>query len=154
MLSARGEEVDRIVGLELGADDYVTKPFNSRELLARVKNLIRRTTRMVAPDLPEYRFAGWTFERRTRRLLNRKGAKVTLTRAEFELLSILLEHPGVVMTRERLLNAVTHRSWSPSDRTIDVLIRRLRQKIEQNPTTPELILTAHGEGYVFTGDLD
>ena len=96
------------------------------------------------------RFAGWEFSVSARKLVSPQGETVQLTRAEHELLTALVGHPGQVLSRERLLALITHRSWEPGDRTIDVLIRRLRRKIEQNPRSPELIVTAHGEGYVFT----
>lgn len=155
LVTGRTDEVDRIVGLEMGADDYVTKPFNYRELLARSKNLLRRATsaRRHKTD-GALRFSGWTFDISTRRLTSPDGARTDLTRAEFELLSALVKHPGIVMNRDRLLDNVSHRKWDPNDRTIDVLVRRLRQKIEADPTQPEIILTAHGEGYVFACALE
>ncbi len=155
LVTGRTDEVDRIVGLEMGADDYVTKPFNYRELLARAKNLLRRATsaRQARPAGDEVRFSGWRFDPATRRLMSPDDVKIELTRAEFELLSALVKHPGIVMTRDRLLDNVSHRKWDPNDRTIDVLVRRLRQKIEVDPTKPEIILTAHGEGYLFAAEM-
>jgi two-component system torCAD operon response regulator TorR len=152
LVTGRNEDVDRIVGLEMGADDYVTKPFNPRELLARTKNVLRRTAGSARLQTPIRSFACWRFDTRTRRLTDPTGANVPLTRAEFELLVAFTNRPGEVLSRDRLLNAITHRSWDPNDRTVDVLVRRLRQKIEQDPKAPELILTAHGEGYFFTAD--
>ena len=154
LVTGRTDEVDRIVGLEIGADDYVTKPFNPRELLARVKALLRRTTGAAQTESPHRRFAGWNFNLSARKLLSPDGDTITLTRAEYELLRALVDHAGEVMTRDRLLQRVTHRSWEPSDRTIDVLVRRLRQKIEPDPTAPDLIVTAHGEGYIFTASVE
>ena len=150
LVTVRTDEVDRIVGLEIGADDYITKPFNPRELLARVKSVLRRAGDGPREPSPGRRFAGWTFSTAARKLISPEGEIVQLTRAEHELLAALVEHPGQVLSRERLLALITHRSWDPSDRTIDVLVRRLRRKIEQNPGAPELIVTVHGEGYVFT----
>jgi two-component system torCAD operon response regulator TorR len=153
LVTGRTDDVDRIVGLEMGADDYVTKPFNPRELLARAKNLLRRTSAGGRAGVsPVRRFAGWHFDVRTRRLTDPAGHRVALTRAEFELLAALTGRPGEVLSRDRLLDFVTHRSWAPSDRTIDVLVRRLRRKIETDPKAPEIIVTAHGEGYVLAMD--
>ena len=154
LVTGRTEDVDRIVGLEIGADDYLTKPFNPRELLARSKNLLRRTGLAASADGALKSFAGWQFHTRTRRLTSPGGDKVPLTRAEFELLSAFVERAGMVLSRDRLLTCVTHRSWEPSDRTIDVLVRRLRKKIEADPKDPELIVTAHGEGYVFAAEVE
>ena len=152
LVSGRTDDIDRIVGLEMGADDYVTKPFNPRELLARAKNLLRRSTGGENARGPIRAFAGWHFDTRSRRLTDPAGERVPLTRAEFELLAALSERPGQVMSRDRLLNNITHRSWDPNDRTIDVLVRRLRRKIEADPQQPEIIVTAHGEGYIFAGE--
>ena len=156
LVTGRTDDVDRILGLEIGADDYVTKPFNPRELLARVKTLLRRTTARasaVAETRTFSTFSGWTFDARARRLVSSEGEKVALTRAEFELLNALIAHPGTVLSRERLLGCITHRSWAPGDRTVDVLVRRLRQKLEDDPKSPELIITVHGEGYMFAAEV-
>ena len=154
LVTGRTDDVDRIVGLEIGADDYVTKPFNPRELLARVKSVLRRVGTNMGGERPVKRFAGWTFDTRARRLSASDGRRETLTRAEFELLRAFVTWPGVVLTRDRLLGAITHRSWDPSDRTVDVLVRRLRRKLEDDPARPDLIVTAHGEGYIFAVDID
>lgn len=151
LVTGRDDEIDKIVGLESGADDYVTKPFNSRELLARVKNLIRRSRNQ--PSIAEskiYQFQKWQLISARRRLLDESGQQVELTRGEFELLLMLVRNPGVTISRERLMQAISHRAWDPTDRTIDVLVRRLREKIEPDPSTPEYITTVRGEGYVFT----
>jgi two-component system torCAD operon response regulator TorR len=152
LVTGRTDDIDRIVGLEMGADDYVTKPFNPRELLARAKNLLRRSAGADHAIGPLRSFAGWHFDTRTRRLTDPSGERVALTRAEYELLVALSDRPGQVLSRERLLAKITHRSWDPNDRTIDVLVRRLRRKIEEDPQQPELIITAHGEGYIFAGE--
>jgi len=154
LLTGRTSDVDRVVGLEIGADDYVTKPFNPRELLARVKALMRRIDLGANQDLPVKRFAGHLFDLRTRRLRAKSGETIPLTRAEFELLSAFVARPGTVLDRDRLLSQITHRSWAPSDRTIDVLVRRLRQKLEIDPKSPEIIVTVHGEGYIFAAELE
>ena len=153
LVTGRTDEVDRIVGLEMGADDYVTKPFNQRELFARVKNLLRRTEGATAARGQAKRFAGWHCDLQRRRLSGAEDQVVPLTRAEFELLSAFLRQPGVVLSRDRLLAQVTHRNWEANDRTIDVLVGRLRKKIEADPKTPEIILTAHGEGYLFASEV-
>ncbi len=155
LVSARSDEIDRIVGLEIGADDYVTKPFNPRELLARVKNLIRRKQSDQQRHLKQRfkSFSGWTLDLSRRSLSSENQADLSLTRGEFELLMTFLEHSGKTLHREWLMEKVTHRVWSPNERTIDVLVLRLRNKIEQDSHTPKLILTVHGEGYLFTSEV-
>lgn len=150
-VTGRGEEIDRVLGLELGADDYVTKPFSPRELLARVRTVLRRS-----PDVGQggrggqlRRFAGWTIDLAQRSLTSPRGEEVRLTRGEFDLLAALVRHPGLVLSRDALLDAVSHRDVGPNDRTIDVLIARLRRKIESDPADPQLIVTEHGMGYRF-----
>ena len=154
LVTGRVDEIDRIVGLEMGADDYVTKPFNARELVARVKNLLRRTRHARSTDQTIHQIGPWAFDSMRRRLDHQDGRRTNLTRAEYELLSSLVAHSGMVMSRDRLLTIVTHRTAEPSDRTIDVLIRRLRQKIETDPQQPDFIITAHGEGYLLAADGD
>ncbi len=155
LVTARADEIDRIVGLEIGADDYVTKPFNPRELLARVKNLIRRrhADRSQVQRQRSKSFAGWTLDLSRRSLSSADEKNLQLTRGEFELLATFLEHPGKTLHREWLMEKVTHRSWSPNERTIDVLVLRLRNKIEQDSHNPQIILTVHGEGYLFASDV-
>lgn len=152
LVTSRNDDVDKIVGLEVGADDYVTKPFNPRELLARVKSLLRRAGELRvggrATERAEvFRFAGWTLDLPRRRLFDRAGAEVALTRGEFEVLGLLVRHPGEVMSRDRLSRAVNGHDWDPQDRTIDVLVRRLRTKIDAEGESDSLITTVRGEGY-------
>ncbi|EGG98822.1 Functional role page for TorCAD operon transcriptional regulatory protein TorR [gamma proteobacterium IMCC2047] len=155
LVTGRDTEIDRILGLEIGADDYVTKPFNERELLARVKSVLRRLSIQASslPDQNSLYFTGWEINLTQRKLLKENGDKVHLTRGEFELLAALVKHPKTVMSRDRLMALVTHRSWQPDNRTIDVLIKRLREKIEVTPKAPELLLTIYGEGYVLASDV-
>lgn len=155
LVTARDDEIDRIVGLEIGADDYVTKPFNPRELLARVKNLIRRkqSDQSKRQKQRSKSFSGWTLDLSRRCLTSSTQEKLQLTRGEFELLATFLEHPGKTLHREWLMEKVTHRVWSPNERTIDVLVLRLRNKIEQDSHNPQIILTVHGEGYLFASEV-
>ncbi|HEY5715386.1 MAG TPA: response regulator [Psychromonas sp.] len=156
MLTALGEEIDRIVGLEVGADDYIPKPFNPRELLARIKSVLRR--HFTIPNVNEqistgnirYQFSGWALDSKTRELTNPAGALVTLTSTEFELLLAFLLHPNVVLTREDLLKLVQGRGADVYDRAVDTLISRLRKKIEEDPKSPKLIKTIWGGGYQFS----
>ncbi|MBP2316873.1 two-component system response regulator TorR [Azospirillum soli] len=155
LVTGRTDEVDRIVGLEIGADDYVTKPYNTRELLVRVRNLLRRTAGMARPaaEASVFRFEGWSFAPERRRLEAPNGELIKLTRAEYELLSALVSRPGVVLSRDHLMDQINHRIWAPNDRSIDVLVGRLRRKLEPDPRSPTIIVTAHGEGYVFTAEV-
>ncbi|ELM3752204.1 two-component system response regulator TorR [Aeromonas dhakensis] len=158
LVTGRSDAVDRIVGLEMGADDYVTKPFELRELLVRVKNLLWRISLAAAqPSEPAaaddaVRFGPWRFDI-PRRQLSRDGVPVRLTKAEYEVLVAFIANAGRVLSRERILALTSHRGDGPSDRTIDVLIRRLRGKMEQDPRDPQLFVTVHGEGYLFAGEL-
>jgi len=153
MVTGRDDDVDRIVALELGADDYVTKPYVMRELLPRTKNLARRVAaaRLVTADEPKKYFAGYTLDIPHWSLKTAEGEEVRLTRAEFELLAALVTHRGRILTRDALIDHVSRRDRDPLDRTVDVLIGRLRRKIEEDPAVPRLIITVHGIGYVFAG---
>jgi DNA-binding response OmpR family regulator len=149
----RREEIDRVVGLELGADDYVTKPFGLRELLARVRAVLRRRDawQVATPDdtaRGRWRFGAWQLDRRSRRLTNPDGAPVALTKGEYALLVAFLEAPQRPLTREHLLQA-TRVHEDVFDRSIDVQILRLRRKLEVNPAAPAIIQTERGVGYVF-----
>lgn len=153
MLTARGEEMDRVLGLELGADDYVAKPFAPRELVARVRALLRRAAPSEAASDPRSRrltFAGWVLDTARRELLSPEGATVDLSGAEYDLLLAFLEHPQRVLTREQLLEVAKRRVGSdPFDRTVDVQVSRLRRKIEPDGSATPLIKTVRGAGYVF-----
>ena len=149
MLTARGQEVDKVVGLELGADDYITKPFSVRELLARVKAVLRRT-RVLPKQHERYSFADVEVDLRGCRVL-RNGANVELSTKEFELLKYFICHPGENLTRERLLEDVWGYEHFPTTRTVDAHLVHLRQKLEPNPEQPQFFLTVHGTGYKFIG---
>jgi DNA-binding response OmpR family regulator len=152
------DETDRIVGLELGADDYVAKPFSLRELLARVKAVLRRqeigrSSRHQGPERGGYRFAGWMLERRNRKLVAPDGAHVPLSKGEYSLLLAFLEAPQRILTREHLLQA-TRLHEDIFDRSIDVQVLRLRRKLELDPSMPQIIRTVRGLGYDFSLDVD
>ena len=161
MLTGMGSDIDRIVGLELGADDYVVKPFNPRELVARIKAVLRRTSGQPMKASPSEslghdrrRFGGWLLDRTARVLADPAGNPVSLTNAEYLLLDALVEAPHRVLSRERLLERTHAFEADVFDRTIDVLILRLRRKIEPNPQAPRFIRTERGAGYVFGVDVD
>lgn len=154
LVSGRDDDVDKIVGLESGADDYVTKPFNARELLARVKIVLRGARRQAHRHVHQgVSFGRWKFDINHRRLSDQQGQQEVLTRGELEVLAALATHAGGVLSRERLMQNVSHRSWDPSDRTIDVLISRLRDKLEEDPKKPRLIVTVRSEGYVLMNEV-
>jgi len=153
MLTAMGEETDRIIGLELGADDYVPKPFNPRELLARIRAVLRRAgeaadRRIDASVVQTLHFAGWILEPARRRLLNPDGVEVPLTGGEYDLLVALAERPNRVLTRDMLLDLLRGRQAGPFDRAIDVAVSRLRRKLEDDGRHAQLIKTVRGGGYV------
>ena len=149
MLTARGQEIDKVVGLELGADDYVTKPFSIRELMARVKAVLRRVSPpSTAPEV--YRFSDVEVNIRSNEV-RRAGEPVELSAKEFALLAYLVANPAETLSRDRLLDAVWGYENYPNTRTVDTHILHLRQKLERNPEEPRLILTVHGSGYKFVG---
>jgi two-component system OmpR family response regulator len=150
IISGRGESVERIVGLELGADDYVTKPFDLRELLARIRSVLRRARpAAVTAGSRGFEFDGLRLDVPARRLSDRHGDTVPLTAGEFDLLLALLQRPHQVLTRDQLMNAVHGRDAGPFDRAIDVQIGRLRRKLEADPTDPQVIKSVRGAGYLF-----
>ncbi|WP_417615601.1 two-component system response regulator ArcA [Oceanisphaera sp.] len=158
-LTGRDNEVDKILGLEIGADDYITKPFNPRELTIRARNLLSRT--MQTPDAQEeekqvdaYRFNGWTLDINSRALISPNNEMFKLPRSEFRAMIHFCENPGQIQSRADLLQKMTGRELKPHDRTVDVTIRRIRKHFESVPGTPEIIATIHGEGYRFCGDLE
>ncbi|MBI1243530.1 MAG: response regulator [Alphaproteobacteria bacterium] len=156
MLTARGSETDRIVGLEIGADDYLTKPFSPRELLARIRAVLRRTAER-APEvskIPYFRFAGWIVDVQKRELRRPDGALVPTTDAEFDLLAAFVERPQRVLSREQLLDLARGRQAQLFDRSIDVAVMRLRRKIEIDPAKPEIIRTVRNGGYMFSLDVE
>ena len=156
-LTGRDNEVDKILGLEIGADDYITKPFNPRELAIRARNLLQRTmTESVKADtnVEYYRFNGWALDINKRSLINPEGEEFKLPRSEFRAMLHFCENPGKIQTREDLLKKMTGRELKPQDRTVDVTIRRIRKHFEDHPDSPEIIATIHGEGYRFCGELE
>jgi two-component system OmpR family response regulator len=160
MLTAAGDDTDRIVGLELGADDYLAKPFNPRELLARIKAVLRRTQSPPAaaneapPAMGAIQFDGFRLQPDQRELRDRNGQEVALTSGEFELLMVFLQHPQRVLNRDQLLDLTKGREAGPFDRSIDVQLSRLRRKIESDPKNPRLIKTVRGGGYLFTAKVE
>lgn len=159
-LTGRDNEIDKILGLEIGADDYITKPFNPRELTIRARNLLHRTMvedkEKLQPEknIEQYRFNGWTLDINSRSLISPEGEENKLPRSEFRALLHFCENPGKIQTREDLLLKMTGRELKPHDRTVDVTIRRIRKHFEDHPNTPEIIITVHGEGYRFCGELE
>lgn len=157
VLTLLNTDIDRILGLEMGADDYLAKPFNPQELLARIRAVLRRTNELPPGTRPAksavLHFAGWSLDRQVRRLTSPAGVTIKLTDGEFDLLTAFAEHPQVALTREQLLDLVRGRSPVAFDRSVDMQLMRLRKKIEANPDTPELIKTIRNKGYVFTPEV-
>ncbi len=160
MISGKGDPIDRVVGLELGADDYISKPFHLREVLARVRAVLRRYEPPSEASVPvvrksgeRYRFGDWLLDIPRRDLCSKAGVRQDLTTAEFNLLEIFVGRPSRVLSRDNLMDLLRGVEWSPVDRTIDNLVGRLRKKIEVHPDSPELIKTVRGVGYVFTGEV-
>ncbi|MEO6031409.1 MAG: response regulator transcription factor [Burkholderiaceae bacterium] len=166
IVTGRGDAIDKVVGLEVGADDYVTKPFDLRELLARIRAVLRRTsehppapTAPAATPLPatrprRLRFVGWEFDEAARNLTHPEGHEVALTTGEFDLLCTFIHAPGRVLSRDFLLERTRGREAGPFDRTIDVQVGRLRRKLEADPEEPRIIKSVRGAGYVFVPDVE
>jgi len=166
IVTGRGDPIDKVVGLEIGADDYVTKPFDLRELVARIKAVLRRlaptadavpaaaTPLATAPPRDRLCFAGWTLDISARRLLHPSGEEVSLTAGEFDLLLVFARHAGRVLSRDFLLEQTRGREAGPFDRTIDVQVGRLRKKVERDAESPELIKSVRGAGYLFVPSVE
>lgn len=159
MITGKGDTIDRVVGLELGADDYITKPFQLREVLARVRAVLRRYAGIAEaqvqaeqPDEERYEFEGRTLDVGRRELRCGLGTVTDLTTAEFNLLHIFVKRPKRVMSRDNIMDLLKGHEWSPLDRSIDALVGRLRRRVEADPNNPALIKTVRGVGYVFTAD--
>ncbi len=155
MLTAKGEEIDRVIGLEMGADDYLAKPFGSRELVARIKAVLRRSQERISKEGSEqrpnsYHFERWGLDTGTRALLRDDGVTVPLSTGEYDLLIALVERPQRVLNRDQLLDLARGRSAAGLDRSIDTQVSRLRKKLERDPADPQLIKTVWGGGYIFT----
>jgi two-component system phosphate regulon response regulator OmpR len=158
MLTAASEIIDRVVGLEVGADDYITKPFDPREVLARVKSVLRRTARpteaepqAMTPAEPSQRmpFGKCTLDLDSHQLFDANAVEVAITSMEFDLLKAFATHPNRVLSRDKLLDLAHNRDWEPFDRSIDIRITRLRKKVEADPSKPQTIKTVRGAGYIF-----
>lgn len=158
MITGRDDVIDRVVGLEIGADDYVNKPFDFRELQARIKAVMRRhaiaNTVPVRTSNKQWRFDGWHVDGRSRSVQTPKGDYVDLTTAEYMLLEAFLNHPGQLLSRDNLLQNVYNRKWSPLDRSIDNLVARLRKKLEDERDGVQMIKTVRSRGYLFTPDIE
>jgi two-component system phosphate regulon response regulator OmpR len=163
MVTGKGETIDRVVGLEIGADDYIAKPFHVREVLARVRSVLRRADNTIAvhsagPDAADegcaLTFGDWEVDLGMRELRKHDGTRQDLTTAEFNLLELFARHPKQVLSRDRIMNLLNGRDWTPYDRAIDTQIARLRKKIEFDPSHPNMIKTVRGIGYVFTAELE
>jgi two-component system OmpR family response regulator len=159
LLTARNDDMDRVIGLEMGADDYIVKPFVARELLARIKAVLRRT-RMLPPNFQvtepgrQVRFGDWTLDTTARHLLDREGTAVSLSGAEYRLLRVFLDHPQRVLNRDQLLNLTQGRDADLFGRSIDLLVSRLRQRLREDAREPMYIKTVRSEGYVFSATVE
>jgi two-component system phosphate regulon response regulator OmpR len=161
ILTGKDDPVDKAIGLEVGADDYIAKPFHLREVLARINTVLRRSishqdTQPVHPAFTneKFGFENWMIDFGGHCLVDKQGKEISLTSAEFKLLSVFVRNAKRVMNRDQLLDQIAGREWTPYDRTVDTQVRRLRMKLEVHPDKPELIKTVRGEGYVFTADVN
>ena len=160
ILTGKGETVDKIVGLEIGADDYIAKPFQNRELLARIRSVLRRLSiprnqkRENEPEATLLRFAGWSLDLAMHELISPAGEKVHLTTNEFRLLAIFAKSRNHVMNRDRIMDLLSEREWNPEDRSIDVLVGKLRKKLGGDAADNEYIKTIRGEGYMFSAPVE
>jgi len=156
MLTARGEDTDRIVGLEMGADDYLPKPFNPRELLARIRSILRRAGENAAREAPAraFAFAGWTLDLGARHLVGADGVVVPISNGEFKLLRAFAENPFRVLTRDQLMDVLAGREAGPFDRSVDVMVHRLRRRLDDDAREPVLIKTVRSEGYMLAADVE
>jgi two-component system OmpR family response regulator len=156
MLTGKGDAIDRVVGLEVGADDYLAKPFEMRELVARVRAVLRRAQPAERPSSAgqRYTFAGWTFDIDQRSLKRGDGAEQDLTTSEFNLLEAFVKRPHRVLSRDDIMDLLKGQDWSPLDRSIDNLVARLRKKVELDPDRPTLIKTVRGVGYTFSAHVE
>jgi DNA-binding response OmpR family regulator len=165
MVTGKGDPIDKIVGLEVGADDYISKPFHVREVLARVRSVLRRATAQAQAQAPAeehrsppaahgvYRFGDWAMDIPKRELRLASGGMETLTTGEFDLLEVLVKNPNRVLSRDKIMDSLKGHDWNPYDRSIDNQVARLRKKIEADPNNPQLIKTVRGVGYTFTADV-
>ena len=154
-LTGRDSDIDKILGLEIGADDYLTKPFNPRELTIRARNILSRIGQTsTEPEQSIVSFNQWTLDGNSRQMISPEGEVIAIPRGEYRALSLLIKNSGKIISRQELIKEMTGRDLRSNDRTVDVTIRRLRKHFELNPNTPELINTIHGEGYRFVGTLD
>ncbi|MDX1737042.1 MAG: response regulator [Alphaproteobacteria bacterium] len=157
LLTAMSEDTDKIIGLELGADDYVAKPFNPRELLARIKAVLRRSQAALPTDskqaVQQYHFDNFIFDCQKRAVINNKSITIPLSTGEFDLLMVFVTHPAMTLNRDQLLDLTKGREAMPFDRSIDNQVSRLRKKLEKDPKTPQLIQTVWGGGYIFTPEV-
>jgi len=158
MLTAKGDPLDRIIGLEMGADDYLGKPFDPRELLARIRAVLRRVDDrqdgIGEKPVARHAFLGFAVDLAARRLTDPRGAEITLTGAEFDLLLAMVERPGRVLSRDRLLDLTQGRAAGPFERSVDILVSRIRRKMERDPHHPEMIKTVRSGGYMFAVDVE